>query len=194
MKTTTYFFSPAQSLGFADIHRPKLFLKGLSALTLGLILGLMLSQPTSVLAQSSAQDKMLQDLRAGAGGGTGAGAAGMSGVSGTGSAGGGSMPVNTGAYMPSLRMSNSIDPSFGLDKPNPALQQKPVKPTEPSQFQRYVRDTTGKLLPVYGQDLFDNPQAYSADSVAPTPPDYVLGAGDEVRVQIWGSLDYAGSH
>ena len=69
-----------------------------------------------------------------------------------------------------------------------------VKAQTPSQFQRFVQVATGLLLPNYGAELFENPQIYSADSAAAAPADYTLGAGDEVRVQIWGSVDYSGTH
>ena len=71
---------------------------------------------------------------------------------------------------------------------------RPLKPQIPSQFQRFVQEGTGKLLPNFGSELFENPLAYTADSAAAAPADYTLGAGDEVRVQIWGSVDYAGTH
>jgi protein involved in polysaccharide export with SLBB domain len=49
------------------------------------------------------------------------------------------------------------------------------------------------LLPHFGVDLFDNPQAYAVDAATPAPAEYVLGQGDEVRIQIWGAVDYSGS-
>lgn len=67
------------------------------------------------------------------------------------------------------------------------------KPQVPSQFQRFVQESTGKLLPNFGTQLFENPQAYAADAAAPAPGEYVLGPGDEVRIQIWGAVDYAGN-
>lgn len=67
------------------------------------------------------------------------------------------------------------------------------KPQNPSQFQRFVQTSTGKMLPHFGSTLFDNPQAYAVDAAAPAPGEYVLGPGDEVRIQIWGSIDFAGS-
>lgn len=63
----------------------------------------------------------------------------------------------------------------------------------PSQFQRFVQGGTGQLLPHFGAQLFDNPRSYAADAAAPAPSEYVLGPGDEVRIQIWGSVDYAGN-
>ena len=70
---------------------------------------------------------------------------------------------------------------------------RPPSPQAPSQFQRFVQESTGKLLPVFGANLFDNPLAYAADSTVAAPGEYVLGPGDEVRVTIAGPLDYAGS-
>ena len=67
------------------------------------------------------------------------------------------------------------------------------EPQAPNQFQRFVQDSTGQLLPVFGSKLFDNPQAYAADNAAPAPGEYVLGPGDEVRIQIWGATDFAGT-
>ncbi len=60
----------------------------------------------------------------------------------------------------------------------------------PSQFQRFVQEATGRLLPMYGRNLFDTPQAYAADAAIPAPVDYVLGVGDEVRLQVWGPVDF----
>lgn len=105
--------------------------------------------------------------------------------------------------------SPAVQPPFGLVTP-PVLPQRPdlgaadaqrtplvplrtTKPQAPSQFQRFVQDSTGQLLPHFGSNLFENPLAYAADSAAPAPADYVLGPGDEVRIQVWGSVDYAGN-
>lgn len=75
----------------------------------------------------------------------------------------------------------------------PLVPVRTTKPQAPSQFQRFVQDSTGQMLPHFGSNLFENPLAYAADSAAPAPADYVLGPGDEVRIQIWGGVDYAGS-
>ena len=66
--------------------------------------------------------------------------------------------------------------------------------TPPSQFQLFVQQATGRLLPIYGSELFERPQvAYTPDANAPAPSDYVLGPGDEVRVQVWGGVDFDGN-
>ena len=63
----------------------------------------------------------------------------------------------------------------------------------PNQFQRFVQQSTGTALPLFGSSLFNNPGAYSADSAAPAPSEYILGPGDEVRLQIWGTFDFSGT-
>ncbi len=64
----------------------------------------------------------------------------------------------------------------------------------PSQFQRFVQEATGQLLPVFGTELFANGSAFAPDTTLPAPGNYVLGAGDDIRVNIWGGADYSGQH
>ena len=64
----------------------------------------------------------------------------------------------------------------------------------PSQFQQFVQDATGRQLKSFGAELFESADAYAADASVPPPADYVLGTGDEVRIQIWGAVDYNGVH
>ena len=89
---------------------------------------------------------------------------------------------------------------------NQTLSQDPLaeatKPTSPAriggpssvvtnQFQLFVQETTGRMLPAFGRDLFDNYQAFSADNALPVPPDYVLGPGDEIQLQMSGPVDFS---
>jgi len=69
----------------------------------------------------------------------------------------------------------------------------PAKPEAPNQFQLFVQETTGKMLPHFGASLFDAPQAYVPDAGLAAPASYVLGPGDEVRLQVWGSVEFASS-
>ena len=46
------------------------------------------------------------------------------------------------------------------------------------------------MLPVFGQELFETPQAYASDSAVPTPLDYVLGPDDEIRLQVLGPMEF----
>lgn len=61
-----------------------------------------------------------------------------------------------------------------------------------SQFQLFVQESTGKLLPMFGSELFDNPDGYAVDASQPAPGDYVLGPGDEIHLQVWGAVEFTG--
>lgn len=66
-----------------------------------------------------------------------------------------------------------------------------MRPEPPSQFQRFVQEATGKLLPIFGSQLFEAPQSYVPDSNQAIPANYVLGPGDEIRLQVWGAVDFS---
>lgn len=93
-----------------------------------------------------------------------------------------------------------VSPRSDIGADDLAMRQAPVqqiqkpKIEQPNQFQRFVQAATGKLLPLFGLNLFENPQAYVVDTAAPAPDEYLLGPGDEVRVQIWGAVDFVGKH
>jgi len=92
-------------------------------------------------------------------------------------------------------------PKAVANTPSPEVSEAPstqgpraLRPQLPSQFQRFVQESTGRLLPVFGAELFESPQAYTPDTSLPAPAEYILGVGDEVRVQVWGAVDYSGTH
>jgi protein involved in polysaccharide export with SLBB domain len=85
---------------------------------------------------------------------------------------------------------NSAQPGLNTSR---TKAQTPDKPLPPSQFQRFVQESTGRLLPVFGSELFEGAPAYSADAALPAPAEYILGPGDEVRLQVWGAVDFGGS-
>ena len=100
------------------------------------------------------------------------------------------------AVQPGLQLSSMpIRQDFGAQdaQRNNLSPLRAPKNQPPSQFQKFVQESTGKLLPLFGASLFENPMAYAADGAAPAPAEYVLGPGDEVRIQIWGSVDFAGN-
>ena len=74
------------------------------------------------------------------------------------------------------------------------LQQKAQSDTdnekEPSEFQKFIADNTGKLLPIFGSEFFANtPSTFAPVSNAPVPSDYPLGPGDELMIRGWGTID-----
>ncbi len=59
-----------------------------------------------------------------------------------------------------------------------------------SEFQKFINDSTGKVLPVFGANFFSNaPSTFAPIGNAPVPADYSLGAGDELLIRGWGSID-----
>ena len=73
----------------------------------------------------------------------------------------------------------------------PSRQRAIVRPEPPTQFQRFVQEATGRLLPHFGSQLFDTAPGFAADAGLPVPAAYVLGPGDEVRLQVWGAVDFS---
>ncbi len=75
---------------------------------------------------------------------------------------------------------------------NPSLQQKGLSDADraPSEFQKFIADNTGKLLPIFGSEFFANsPSTFAPISNAPVPSDYPLGPGDELMIRGWGTID-----
>ena len=73
-------------------------------------------------------------------------------------------------------------------------QQQAVSPRAASggtnEFQKFISDSTGKILPVFGTEFFANaPTTFAPITGAPVPADYPLGVGDELLIRGWGSID-----
>src|SRR6185437_2038531 len=58
-----------------------------------------------------------------------------------------------------------------------------------------VAATTGRTLPIFGASIFSNalPSTFSPVSDVPVTPDYVIGPGDQLRLQIWGQVNLRGT-
>ena len=76
--------------------------------------------------------------------------------------------------------------------PNRNLSQRILLPPEPlTEFQKFVGSSTGQVLPIYGADLFRNvPSTFAPLDQTPVPPDYVIGPGDELRIRVWGQINF----
>ena len=68
-------------------------------------------------------------------------------------------------------------------------QRKP-RPIIPSEFELYLERTLGRKLPRYGNDLLI-PEArdFALPPTATVPPDYILGPGDSVDINLTGSIE-----
>ncbi len=60
--------------------------------------------------------------------------------------------------------------------------------TDLTEYQRFVLETTGRDLPLFGYNLF-GAGAFPAALNVPAPADYMIGPGDEIDVKLWGSVD-----
>jgi protein involved in polysaccharide export with SLBB domain len=65
-------------------------------------------------------------------------------------------------------------------------------PPEPlTEFQKFTANTTGMVLPIFGANLFQNvPSTFSPLDNTPVPADYLIGPDDEVRVRVWGQVNF----
>lgn len=73
-----------------------------------------------------------------------------------------------------------------------AQQQPQALPPEPlTEFQKFTATTTGQILPIFGANLFQNvPSTFAPLDMTPVPPDYILGPGDELRIRVWGQVNF----
>ena len=73
--------------------------------------------------------------------------------------------------------------------------QSTVFPPAPfSEFQTFVAATTGQRLDIYGADLFRNvPASFAPGNLTPASAGYIIGTDDEIRIHIWGAVNYAGN-
>ncbi|WP_371833097.1 SLBB domain-containing protein [Limnohabitans sp.] len=62
--------------------------------------------------------------------------------------------------------------------------------TTPNQFQLFVQQSTGRLLPIFGARLFEGKRFNSLANV-PVPSAYVVGPGDDIDLKVWGAVDMA---
>lgn len=69
------------------------------------------------------------------------------------------------------------------------LQEVPLPLDSPTEFQNMVANSLGKMLPIYGAKLFRQPPSTFAPlNLVPVTPDYVVGPGDELLIQVWGQV------
>jgi protein involved in polysaccharide export with SLBB domain len=107
-------------------------------------------------------------------------------------------PVAGSIAAPNIRTTDA--PTEALRLTSRALALDPLKPND---FQQFILQTTGQRLPLFGFQFFENINASQAQAVgamqttnafAPAEgtavsPDYPLGAGDQLIIRAWGSID-----
>src|ERR1035437_1812853 len=80
------------------------------------------------------------------------------------------------------------NPQAASNRPQTA----PAVPQETlTEFQKFTAATTRQILPIFAADLFQNvPSTFAPLDRAPIPPNYVVGPDDEVRVRVWGQVNF----
>jgi hypothetical protein len=70
--------------------------------------------------------------------------------------------------------------------------QQMMLPPEPlTEFQKFIASTTNQVLPIFGANLFRRvPSTFAPLNMTPVPSDYVIGPGDELRVRVWGQVNF----
>ena len=75
-----------------------------------------------------------------------------------------------------------------IEPPQDEKKLKKPAPLAPNEFQKYVLQTTGQTLPLFGAEFFENLANNNGQfSRSPVSDDYVLGAGDQLLIRVWGS-------
>jgi protein involved in polysaccharide export with SLBB domain len=68
----------------------------------------------------------------------------------------------------------------------------PPRPQPPTEFQKFVAATTGQMLPIYGANLFsDHRTSYGPIYNTPAPADLLIAAGDQLRIRLWGQVNFS---
>ncbi len=68
-------------------------------------------------------------------------------------------------------------------------QQNPLPLDPPTEFQQLIANSTGKMLPIYGAQMFRTlPSTFAPVNQIPVTPDYVIGPNDELLIQTWGQV------
>ena len=114
----------------------------------------------------------------------GATPAGGAAISATGAAGAG---ITGGGFgTPQLRSAPELFPTATTSRA--AASPTGIQPLIlPNEFQKFIKEASGHELPLFGFYFFENPLTPIQN--APVSSDYALGAGDEVVIKGWGSID-----
>lgn len=100
-------------------------------------------------------------------------------------------PTTTNTQGIVIEPGEEINPNL-LPLANQSLQQRQnerLPLDSPTEFQQAIANSIGKMLPIYGASLFRNPPStFAPGNLVPVTPDYVIGPGDELLIQLWGQV------
>src|SRR3984885_3475585 len=99
-------------------------------------------------------------------------------------------PNSQGVVLPGQDTQNDNTTNGNQTQQQRQMNVQPRLPLDsPTEFQQMVANSIGKMLPIYGVNLFRNPPSTFAPlNAVPVSPDYVIGPGDELLIQVWGQV------
>ncbi len=96
-------------------------------------------------------------------------------------------PFNTRTY---TDLGNTTNPTANGNR-NLQPSTVPAPPEPLTEFQKFVAGTTGQVLPIFGASLFRNvPSTFAPVEQIPVTPDYIVGPDDELRIRVWGQVNF----
>ena len=114
----------------------------------------------------------------------------------------GAPAVNPNLNMPGTPAGAGVQVPGALGAPGVNPFAAVLEAPRPNEFQRYVLETSGYKLPLFGLSFFDNVQfsqratasplgglGFAAIDQAPVSGDYLLGVGDQLIIRGWGAID-----
>lgn len=98
------------------------------------------------------------------------------------------------AQYPRAQYPNIPDPR--LQDPNQLRRStRQTQPLPLSEFQKIAATSVRRILPIFGANLFnDSPSTFAPIDNIPVTPDYVIGPGDELQLQVWGQINQRGHY
>jgi protein involved in polysaccharide export with SLBB domain len=66
-----------------------------------------------------------------------------------------------------------------------------LTPDQPTEFQRLVSASVGRMLPIFGAKLFlQSPSTFAPIDQVPVTSTYVVGPGDVLLIRVWGQINF----
>jgi protein involved in polysaccharide export with SLBB domain len=101
-------------------------------------------------------------------------------------------PTSSIERVPQLRTPYTPTQALPRSVPyNPSqVQQFKIPPKPETEFEQMVADSAGRVLPLFGQSLFEQPPStFAPIDLTQVPTDYIVGPGDELQIRVWGQIE-----
>ena len=103
---------------------------------------------------------------------------------------GGDFPSNARSPFGDGSMDRTGTVASGASRASPQKQPIYNQREPPTEFQRYVAESTGQMLPIFGAFLFEHvPANFSPLDRSPVGADYEISSGDVLQIAVWGQLN-----